>query len=122
MRFGSKVKQLLQRDAGGDITDTCELRSFCVEAGMQQMVREATREQYLLDLVLTDVDGLRVQVLPKIADHSVVQAQATLVVPTTEYMGTSLILIATPLKVTTFVVFWWRLHPNLDDVKDISLP
>jgi hypothetical protein len=36
-----------------------ELQTFCVDEGMQQLVREATRENYLLDLILTDVEGVR---------------------------------------------------------------
>jgi hypothetical protein len=60
-----------------------ELYDFCVDFGMQQMVRGATRENHLLDLVLTDVDGVKCKVLPKIADHSIVNAYFHLPVPET---------------------------------------
>jgi len=46
-----------------------QLKRICDEADLHQLVREPTREQYLLDLCLSDVDGAKVEVLPKIADH-----------------------------------------------------
>ena len=48
------------------------LQKFCSESGMQQLVREATREQYLLDLVLSDVEACKCKVLPRIADHCLI--------------------------------------------------
>ena len=45
------------------------LKTFCDNQGLQQMVKERTQSDYLLDLLLTDVDGVRCKVLPKIADH-----------------------------------------------------
>ena len=51
---------------------------------MQQIVTEVTREEYLLDLVLTDVDGTRCKVLPKIAEHSCVFVQLDLKIPRSE--------------------------------------
>ena len=58
-----------------------ELRQFCVDFGMQQKVRKATREKYTLDLVITDVDGVKSKVLPPISDHSLVLAELDLEVP-----------------------------------------
>ena len=48
------------------------------------MVHEPTRGEYLLDLVLADVDGVKVKVLPSIADHSIVWAEAAMQVPRCE--------------------------------------
>ena len=47
---------------------TC-LKILSDKLGLQQMVREPTRLQYLLDLYLTDVPGTKVTVGPYIADH-----------------------------------------------------
>ena len=58
-----------------------ELHKFALDAGMQQLVRGATRNQYLLDLVISDVEGLRCEVLSKIADHALVLARMNLPVP-----------------------------------------
>ena len=51
---------------------------------MQQLVREATREKYLLDLVITDVEDAKHKVLPKITDHECVLVYFDLPVPETE--------------------------------------
>ena len=48
------------------------------------MVREPTRENYLLDLVLSDVEGVRCKVLPGVSDHKLVAATLKLTVPKTE--------------------------------------
>ena len=45
---------------------------------MQQLVREPTRGQYLLDLYLTDVVGTKVEVGPTIADHKFILARVPL--------------------------------------------
>ena len=37
--------------------------------GIHQLIREPMREKYLLDLYLTDITGMRIQVGPQIADH-----------------------------------------------------
>lgn len=59
------------------------LHKFCLGKGLQQLVREATREQYMLDLVLSGVETLKCKVLPKNADHSLVHAHFNLPVPKT---------------------------------------
>ena len=46
-----------------------ELKQLCDYYGMWQAVREPSRNDYLLDLVLTDVQNLRASVTPYIADH-----------------------------------------------------
>ena len=44
-------------------------------------MREPAREQYLLDLVLTDVEGVSCKVLPMVADHKVVLSTLKLTMP-----------------------------------------
>jgi hypothetical protein len=46
-----------------------QLKQICDDAGMQQIVREPTRNQYLLDLCISDLEHAKVEVKPKIADH-----------------------------------------------------
>ena len=47
-----------------------EMKAFCDFHGLQQLVREPTRNEYLLDLVISDIPGVNVSVLPRIADHN----------------------------------------------------
>jgi hypothetical protein len=61
-----------------------ELHRFCLDEGLQQLVQEATREQYLLDLVLTDIDEAKCTVLSKIGDHQCVHIAFDLQVPRSE--------------------------------------
>ena len=76
-------KTWLRRSAR-DSAEGEELHKFALDAGMQQLVRGATRNQYLLDLVISDVEGLRCQVLSKIADHALVLTRMNLPVPESE--------------------------------------
>ena len=49
------------------------MRKICDDAGLLQKVREPTRNKYLLDLALMDLnESLRVEVLPAITDHKLV--------------------------------------------------
>jgi len=57
------------------------MRLAAAQMGLKQIVNQPTRGQHLLDLVLTDVPGATTRVLPKIADHSVVQVSAPLPMP-----------------------------------------
>ncbi len=55
------------------------LYKFCCDNGFKQMVRSPTRDDHLLDLVLTDMgEAIDATVLPKIADHNVVRARFAL--------------------------------------------
>ena len=60
------------------------LEDTCRDEGLKQLVREPTREEYLLDLVLTDLDGVKCKVLPGVADHQLVQATLVLPMPKVE--------------------------------------
>ena len=58
------------------------MRNICDDAGLLQKVRGPTRNQYLLDWVLTDLsESLRVEVLPAIADHKLVMSRLRVATP-----------------------------------------
>ena len=57
------------------------LWNICRDAGLKQLVKEPTRKQYLLDLVLPNIPELvKVAVLPEISDHRVVNIEVNAVV------------------------------------------
>ena len=51
------------------------------QMGLRQIVRQPTRGNYLLDVALSDVRSTSAQVLPRIADHCVVEVSLPLPVP-----------------------------------------
>ena len=57
------------RFSNGESPAGIHLKRVCDEADLRQLVKEPTREQYLLDLCLTDMEQVTIQVKPKIADH-----------------------------------------------------
>ena len=60
------------------------LYNFCTAHGLEERVRRPTREENLLDLVLTDLHGeVQCSVHPKLADHQVVLAKVQLNLPKT---------------------------------------
>ena len=59
------------------------MRDICLKNGLRQLVREPTRCENLLDLVLTDIESASVSVTSKIADHSVVTTRLNLTLPQT---------------------------------------
>ena len=65
------------RYSAEDTTEGRALHDFACYWGLQQLVREPTRENpnHLLDLVLTDVGSAKCTVLPRIADHKPVWVQ-----------------------------------------------
>ena len=54
------------------------MKVLCDSFGLLQLVREPTREQYLLDLFLSDLLEIRMKVLPVIADHKAILAHVPL--------------------------------------------
>ena len=60
------------------------MRLAAAHMGLKQVVSQPTRGNHLLDLVLTDVPGTTTRVLPRIADHCVVEASVPLPVPQQE--------------------------------------
>ena len=57
------------------------LKNVCDNHGLHQLVREPTRDEYLLDFVLTDVDGSRSMVEHAIADHKATYTLMKIPVP-----------------------------------------
>ena len=56
-----------------------ELKTICDEFSLLQEVKGPTRENHLLDLVMTDLSAcLCVDILPKLADHNVTRSRLTL--------------------------------------------
>ena len=51
------------------------MKVLCDSFGLLQLVKEPTREQYLLDLFISDVPECRITVQPYIADHKAVLAE-----------------------------------------------
>ncbi len=59
-----------------------ELRDLCAQRGLEQYVEKPTRNDYLLDLVLSDLGSLvKASVVPKIADHEGVFGSLTCPLP-----------------------------------------
>ena len=52
-------------------------------AGLKQMVKEPTRAENLLDLVITDLLGTTIEVGGKVQDHKWIVATVPIAVPTT---------------------------------------
>ena len=65
-------------------TEGEKMRTFCLQHGFRQLVKEPTRGANLLDLLMTDIDDVKCKVLPAIADHSGILASLKLRVPKTE--------------------------------------
>ena len=77
------AKQWLRWSAGESREGTALFRS-CQKLCAQQVVREPTREQYLLDLVIANIDGVKAKVIPGISDHEIVICTVKLSMPETE--------------------------------------
>ena len=58
------------------------MRQVISSMGLKQVVKKPTRGPYLLDLVLTDLPGVKAEVMPKIADHNLVQICIPFATPT----------------------------------------
>ena len=58
------------------------MKVFCDFHGLFQIVRAPTRNDYLLDLAITDMTGAKASVLPRIADHNAVKIELPLAVVT----------------------------------------
>jgi len=55
--------------SNGNSAEGVQLKQICDDHALRQMVDKPTRGNYLLDLVLTDIDSCKIQVAPQIADH-----------------------------------------------------
>ena len=58
------------RHSREDSTIGGDMKTFCDFHGFTQLVKEPTRNEYLLDLAITDIGGAGAKVLPRIADHN----------------------------------------------------
>ena len=81
--FNVHAKQWLKWSSG-ESPEGLALESVCHEVGARQMVRNPTRNEYLLDLVLTDLDDVKAKVTPGVSDHEIVTASLKLSVPDSE--------------------------------------
>ena len=54
------------------------MKDVCKDEGLRQLVRKPTRGDYLLDLVITDIELAIVAVLSKLADHAVLMVRLNL--------------------------------------------
>ena len=70
--------------SSGETVEGTALQAACVTLGAQQLVRSPTRGENLLDLVLTDIEGVKARVVPGVSDHDIVVASLKLSVPETE--------------------------------------
>jgi len=61
------------RFSNGNTAQGADLKVLCDNHGLSQLTREPTRQQYLLDLFLSDVPGCKVTVGAYIADHKFLQ-------------------------------------------------
>jgi hypothetical protein len=62
-------------------TEGIALKAACDEVGLTQKITQPTREEHLLDLVLTNIPNTRATVSPAIADHRLVTAELAFKVP-----------------------------------------
>ena len=51
------------------------IKQIADDYSMVQLVREPTRNEYLLDLFLTSIDQCKVSVLPSVADHKAIMGE-----------------------------------------------
>ena len=69
------------RFSSGNSAEGKLFEEHCSTLGLTQLVREPTRENYLLDLVLTDLEDVSCRVAPGVSDHERVECKLKLVVP-----------------------------------------
>ena len=70
------------RHSSRETAEGTQLAGLCDDLGIKQMVREPTRGRHLLDLALTDMEGLQVRVVPGISGHQIVTTRLRMPVPT----------------------------------------
>ena len=72
------------RFSSGESPEGILLQDICLSAGLQQSVKEPTRNDHLLDLVLTDIPGTEIMLGGKIQDHKFVLTKFNFSVPATQ--------------------------------------
>ena len=68
----------------GESPEGTMLQEVCMSAGLKQIVTEPTRNEYLLDLVMTDIPGTEAFVGGKVQDHRFVLTKFNFKVPETQ--------------------------------------
>ena len=63
----------LRHSSGVSVEGTALFR-FCTANALRQLVKQPTREEHLLDLIISDLPATDVKVLPKVSDHNMVLA------------------------------------------------
>ena len=69
--------KLWLRHFSSNTVEGTALKQVCDEAGLTQKVTKPSRDEHLLDLVLTDIPGTTTQVSAGIADHKIIIAELT---------------------------------------------
>ena len=69
------------RYSSGVSVEGTALYRFCTANGLKQWVKRPTRDDYLLDLVVSDLPARKVEVLPGISDHNMVRAHFEIGIP-----------------------------------------
>ena len=63
------------------------MHEVCTAAGLRQIVREPTRGDNLLDLVITDIHGASARVRGKVQDHNIDLASVAQTIPVTKIIN-----------------------------------
>ena len=63
------------------------MRGLCLDYDLRQLVHAPTRGEYLLDLCISNIESVSVEVLSKIADHAVITARLNLAITETSSMS-----------------------------------
>ena len=70
--------------SNGETTEGRAMSAVCANLQAVQSVKGATRGEYLLDLIITDLPDVKASILPQISDHAIVEANVEMTVPTEE--------------------------------------
>ena len=101
------------RFSNGTSAEGRMLFTKAAEHGLKQCVKQPTRDDHLLDLALSDIHELECSVLPKIADHCMVEALLAMPVPNTIKHNRKVWLMG--------AADWLRLRESLAEVDWASL-
>ena len=71
------------RHSTGESTEGHSLRNICRRQGLQQLIEKPTKGDNLLDLVLTDVTGVKYEITSELGDHSAILYHSNIKVPRT---------------------------------------
>ena len=69
--------------SSGEYPEGYVLHIACNDIGCKQIVREPNREKYLLDLVCTDLAGVKARVVPGVSDHNMIETTVNFRMPET---------------------------------------